>query len=890
MASVMGSDHPSNRHERSGSSAPSRGARRRPLVGREQDLVALAALVERRFHVTIVGVAGVGKSRLAREVAARGGAQAFFCDLTQSSDADGVLSAVARVFAVEADSRDVIGAIASVLAAHGRVCLVLDGVDRLGREAWESTIPRLLDACPELNVLATARARVRVDGEAVFPLAPLGLETDGTATSPAEDLFLQLAEDTVGRNLLEDGAVPPSVRSLVRALDGIPLALEIAASTLNVLSPAEFLERRTLVLDTPAPADVWGGGSLRAALEVSWARLSANEQGALVASAVFAADFDLTAAEAVLQDDTIGVLARLCDASFLASSARGDRTRFRMFECVRQFVLERAGAGAGHAYARHAAFFGAEAIRWTHRGEVGDRLATIDWLRAEESNLSALVQRITTPGATPSDEEVDLAAGAAAGLAWLWLGRGPLEPHTRLLAEMEVLVRPRGLRESLSVATFLLALANIRRHLGDFDLAAQLATDALERSRHLAIPYLEARCHLERARLARLRGDRAVAQASVDAAEAIGELTGEASLRALVILAKRLVSRPLTEESLARASELAHAAGDPLVTGRVELAFGTLCFASGRPEEALEHLRLVDDASSRLRHHTWRALSGLVAGNALAELGRRDEATTTFERALASARAAGHRRSEAEALGNLALLDLEAGRLPQAFEGLTMAVALFSPSDPIRLFFLAALAAVEAFQPDGAAGAVTRFVAAREQAHAIAPALGAEVELFGEMLHLIGIEVPPSSEKHRQRAAASFGASRVARRVRETVRARLARDALVIGRDASWFRPPHGATVSLSTRPVLRSLLRELVNARASSEVASRDRIVRVIWPDERSSPRSMGNRLSVALSTLRSLGLRALVTTAHGVSLDSATSVIQLDDPEPPKGQPDDG
>ena len=85
---------------------------------------------------------------------------------------------------------------------------------------------------------------------------------------------------------------------------------------------------------------------------------------------------------------------------------------------------------------------------------------------------------------------------------------------------------------------------------------------------------------------------------------------------------------------------------------------------------------------------------------------------------------------------------------------------------------------------------------------------------------------------------------------------------------------------------MLRALLRELVHARggSSTEVVSRERLVRGIWPEEKSSARSMGNRLSVALATLRSLGLRSLVTSTQGVALDPAVPVIQLDDAAPPR------
>lgn len=864
-----------------------RSSSRRLLIGRERDGTNLEALVQRRWHVTMVGAAGVGKSRLARELASRWGQGAFFCDVTQASDADDLLNAVVRALAMESGEGRGVERIGAVLAAHGRACLILDGMDRVGAAAWDETVGAWLDACPELHVLVTARGRLKVDGEAVFTLGPLALPDDGGPTSPAEELFLRCAEAATGRDLREDGAVPPAIRELVRRLDGIPLALEIAASTLHVLSPVEFLERRSVILDTPAPAESWGGGSLRAALEVSWARLSREEQDALGAVTTFAGDFEVGGAEAVLGPNALGVLAQLCDASLLASAPLGQRTRFRMFDCVRQFAVERSSpAVLAGARSRHAAFFGGEALRWTLRGEDGDRQPAIAWLLAEESNVFAVVRRALDAGAEVDAPAVERAAGALAGLAWVWLGRGPLEPHARVLSEMEAAVRGRSLGASMPVAAFLLVLANVRRHLGEFDAATRAVEGAVQHARELAMPLFDARCLLESARLARLRGDGEMARASVNAAEAIGETTGDAGLRAAVVLAQRLASRPLDEPALERASRLARESGDPLVIARVELAFGTYCFAAGRPEDALEHVRRVEAASgSQHHHHTWRARASLVAGNALAELGRDAEARAAFEVALASARAAGHRRSEAEARGNLALLDFEVGDVASARDGLTCAVELVAQADPLHLFFVAALVAVDASTGEPGADTSQRFAELRAVVEGSAPALGVEIGLFGEMVWMAGADAAPSPPAPNHGPTRADGVARIARRVRERVRGRLSRNGLVIGHDAAWFRPAQGAPVPLEGRPVLRALLRELVHARMASppELVSRERLVRSIWPDERSSARSMGNRLSVALSTLRSLGLRALTTSAQGIGLDPAMPVVLLDAAEPP-------
>lgn len=877
-------------NEVTGENRVARAARHTALIGREEELEALRELLAKRWHVTIVGTAGVGKSRLANEALRRGSESFVVCDLTQALDADDVLNAVGRVLAVEPGEGRAIDRIAAVLAAKGRCTLLLDGVDRLSATAWDKTISIFLEASPELHVLATARARLRVEGEAIFPLGPLQIKTEDGTESAAEQLYLGLAEAVLGRDLREHGRAPAAVRELVRVLDGLPLALEIAASVVNVLSPQEFLQRGALLLDAPAPGKSWGGGSLRAAFEVSWERLPEDTRHALQQLAVFIGDFDLAAAEALIGPGAIDLLARLCEASLVASSVHEGRTRFRMFECVRQFASDREDSAtvAADARAKHAAYFGAQGEVWARKGESRDRLRALEWLTAEESNLVAAAERIAEKDA-PTEDDVGHGAGAMAGLTWLWLGRGPLDPHLRLLDRMESLVRPHVLQSSLAIATFQLMLVNLWRHRGDLEPAFPILEDALDRARKMGDPYLEARCLLERARIARLRGDRALAKSSIDEAAALADPNDDDLIRLHVILSKRIVGS-LDEPALLEASRLARRVGDPLAVARVELAFATFCYAMGRAEETLEHVRLVNEAAETLRQHTWKALAALVAGNALAEQGRPIEARAMFETTLRIGLLTAHRRSEAESRANIALLDFEAGRLTEAAEGLVEATNLFSKRDPTRLYFMAALAGVEASHPFRADGAAERFFAARNEALRVAPALVVEIDRFGEMFQLRGAVKEPSTRDRSPPTTAALSASRVAHRVRESVRARLAQQAFVVASDGSWFKPPGAEMISLAARPVLHALLRELLRGRldSSAGAVSRDQLVRAIWPDERSSRGSMGNRLSVAISTLRTLGLRAIVATPGGVGLDASVTIASTrDDGNAPDSTP---
>lgn len=822
------------------------------LVGRDEEVAAFARLFSRCGHVSVIGAAGVGKTALVR--ATLGSDQAIFCDVSAAESADEVLVAVGDALALEPGARTVGGVLlARVVAAvreRATPILVLDGLDRVDA----SSVAPLVDAlATHARVVITSREAKSTLG-ATFPLGPLSLASVDGGPSAAEALFLRRAEEAIGRDLREDGVAPPSVRALVRELDGLPLALEVAASTLQVLGPEEFLARRALLLDVPHD-----GGSLRSALTISWDGLSSEERDALSALAIFTGDFDFDAARAVLGDDALVLLLRLTRASLLVSERTACGQRYRMFSVVRDFVAsfeaERVWA---EAVKRHDEHFGVRGIDWMLRGELGERLAATDFMRREEHNLLAVVER--SLGATATDESIEHAARALAALCRYWVGRGTA--RVPLLYRFEALVRTRSLPPSLAMTSVRLMLAYVARQEGDFERADRFGEQALEAARAIEMPYAVARCLLERARLGHLRGDRALVDASLDAARTIDASLDVDALSVLVTLAARFSSRQPTESELLDAHEKAKRGGDPFLVGRTALALGTYCFIDGRPTEALDHLAQIEGICASLSQWAFRALAGLVMGNALAELGRRNEAREAFEHALHLSRRIGHRRCEAEAIGNLALLDLEDGRRERAIEGLTASIDLFARHDTTRRSFEAARAAFAAWSAPAKAPA---YAAARDAAGEVSGALAAELETFARMCKL-ELGAPRTTPTRTE----PTGAARVARRVIASFQQNIQRSAMVVAENGAWFQPPDGAKISLHHRPLLRSLVSELVR----HERLSRDALVDALWPDERSSSRrSMQNRLSVALSTLRGLGFRTAATPG-GISIDGAVVI----------------
>jgi predicted ATPase len=208
-----------------------------PLFGREADAAALEARFAEGRLVTITGPGGVGKTRLARRFSARRGGGAWFCDLTSCADASGIVAAVAATLRVKVatGARDPAAALGEAIARRGRVLVVLDNFERLVAHA-RGTLGVWLEAAPSARFLATSRVPTGVAGELLFPLDPL-------ARGDAAELFGARVRALVPGFDLE--AERDTVTSIVDAIDRLPLAIELAATRMTVLSAPQLLEATT---------------------------------------------------------------------------------------------------------------------------------------------------------------------------------------------------------------------------------------------------------------------------------------------------------------------------------------------------------------------------------------------------------------------------------------------------------------------------------------------------------------------------------------------------------------------------------------------------------------------------------------------------------------------
>jgi predicted ATPase/DNA-binding CsgD family transcriptional regulator len=348
------------------------------FVGRHEELTAVTKLLTGAHLVTLVGPAGVGKTRLAMEVA-RTAAELHFdgvwlVELAALADPSLLVAAVAAALGVrEQPGRPMLEAVVSHLRAR-RLLLVLDNCEHVIGSAAELS-EALLGVCPDLRILATSREPLGIAGEAAWLVPPLsvppapapdGWGSDGLASYEAVRLFVDRAMATEPGFALT-ATREPAVAEICRRLDGIPLAIELAAARVGVLSPAEIaarLDDRFRLLTAGSRTAAPRQQSLQAAMEWSYDLLCDAERVLLARLSVFAGRFTLEAAEDVCVGDNLKPeqvfhrLASLVAKSLVVADTSGEQTRYRLLETIRHYGVDRLAA-AGEAQTlsdRHAAY------------------------------------------------------------------------------------------------------------------------------------------------------------------------------------------------------------------------------------------------------------------------------------------------------------------------------------------------------------------------------------------------------------------------------------------------------------------------------------------------------------------------------------------------------
>jgi predicted ATPase/DNA-binding SARP family transcriptional activator len=368
-----------------------------PLIGRDTEMAALNRLLAADRLVTIVGPGGTGKTSLALTVA-RGDAATIVLPLAAVADPSAVPHALASALELQVTSGDVLAAAVAVVADRPML-LVVDNCEHL-LDAIRDTVDVVLTSCPATRVLATSREPLGLPTERTFRLAPLALPAPGQdpRRSPSVAVFLDRA-DRVRPDFVPGDQELEAVADIVRRLDGLPLAIELAAGRLSTFSVHDLLARLDRSLDLLGdgrPSSDARHRTLRETLAWSYELLSEDEQRLFRHLSVFVDGVPLATAERIAADlqvesDPGHALARLVDASMIEPAFDSGATRFRMLEVVRAFGRDRLAALDERDQAELAVVsWGTELGSWLATTLTSDDEAEADaTLRRELPNLRA---------------------------------------------------------------------------------------------------------------------------------------------------------------------------------------------------------------------------------------------------------------------------------------------------------------------------------------------------------------------------------------------------------------------------------------------------------------------------------------------------------------------
>ena len=410
------------------------------FIGRERELDEIRARLGSARLVTLLGMGGLGKTRLSLQVAAELLAEfpdgAWFLDLSPIRDPALVVNEAAQVLALrEEPGRPLLQTLAAHLAQH-RVLLVFDNCEHLVKPAAELA-HAVLRAAPGVRILASSREALRVPGEQVYPIWPLpvpgaGDSLEALQRSTAVRLFVERAQSHKPSFSLNEREAP-AVAELVARLEGIPLALELAAARVRSLTVADINKRlgeRYKLLTGGSRVLQERQQTLRALVDWSYELLRSEEQTVLQRLAVFAGGFDLAAAEVVCGADVIDsfdvmdLLASLVEKSLVMMDERADDAggaRYRMLETLRDYAHEKlvsAGDIAATA-ARHCEHFFVVAKQVRDGLEGAEQALWVDRAETELDNLRAAMATARSGGA-----DVFIAVKLPMALQNFWLLRG----------------------------------------------------------------------------------------------------------------------------------------------------------------------------------------------------------------------------------------------------------------------------------------------------------------------------------------------------------------------------------------------------------------------------------------------------------------------------------
>ena len=622
-----------------------------PLLGRADDLATLAALTRAHRLVTLVGPAVVGKTRLAVDVArdreAPGGVW-----LVRLDAADSVTS-IARL---AAETLHLTGGEQGLVErlSGAETLLVLDGCEHVV-DAVAALVGALLDAAPRLSVIATSQVSLGLDGEVVHQIEPL-------STADAVGLFERRAVATRSRFAL-DAETTPIVHAVCAALDGLPLAIELAAARTRSLSVHEIsrrLDDRFTLLRDPTSRRPERRRALAAAIGWSYDLLFPDDQRGLWALSCFSGGAPLDATETVLarlgvpETSALDVVSRLVARSLVYLEVSPDgAVRYRLLDSIRAYALDRLRESGLHdtAAAAHATWYAGLADRCAATVRGPGQAEAVATVRAERANVDVAL-------AWAAAHDPLIGGRIATGLGWTWVvlgdGVAGAERLRAALATADTLP-PRTRASGVLVAAWLEASAgNLERAQADLD-------DALQVAGELADDRLRADADRHGAFLAIQQGRAAdvldLASSSITTSRALG-LSWETAA-ALVLRAYgsiMLGDTALAAEDANEAIRLLRPLEDSWGLVHAEAMLGAIAQAEHRFGDAAEHLARAAARSEALGFVGQAALHLASLGRVQQRAGQTHDAIRTLNRAILAATNSGDLRLAATARLHLARL------------------------------------------------------------------------------------------------------------------------------------------------------------------------------------------------------------------------------------------
>jgi predicted ATPase/DNA-binding CsgD family transcriptional regulator len=578
------------------------------FVGREAELAAVRALVGGSRLVTLTGVGGAGKTRLALQVAAGladdAGDGVWFADLAPLRDPDLVAVTVADALGIRQEpGRPVLDTLVDAVG-RGRLLVLLDNCEHvLG--ACAKLADALLRGCPNLALLATSREPLGIEGEQVYRVPSMRVPADGDDPGAirASEAVRLLADRAAaqGAPLAGDEAAAVVAGRICRRLDGIPLAIELAAARLRVMPAAELearLDERFALLTGGSRAALPRQQTLRAMVDWSWELLTGAEQAVLARLSTFAGGFGLAAAEAVAADqevypaEVLGHLGALVDKSLVHFGDIGAGPgRYRLLETVRQYAAGRLDALGPAA---------AEAARIAHRDYylvlaeaaapqlvAADQAEWLDRLDAELGNLRAAIAF----SLTQADPEPGLRL--AASLRVFWRTRGyATEGADALRAFLDA---PAAREATLPRARALAAAAYLLTNTGYFAIAADYSEEALAIARAAGDDYLVASLLEQRAWAMVRQGQPGAALPLIESGLGLVRGLGEPHLTGRLMAGRAHATYVQGDHTGAardatEAVRLSRQAGDPQQVGQILGNLGNYELSAGDLDAARRHL------------------------------------------------------------------------------------------------------------------------------------------------------------------------------------------------------------------------------------------------------------------------------------------------------------